>query len=224
MQKIIAEVGTLSRVNIRETWQHEATCFTPWLAENITLLSNAINIPLEVQSQEQSVGIFRADILAKNTVTGAWVLIENQIERTDHCHLGQLVTYASGLHAVTVVWIASTFTDEHRAALDWLNEITSERVQFFGLEIELWRIGESPVAPKFNVICKPNAWKNQIARETTQVGSYREKIKATWLRYIQEGKPINLTDIAHDTGVGYSTVKKWASSIREEIQQELGDV
>lgn len=88
-------------------------------------------------------GPFRADILSKDTVNNQWVLIENQIERTDHTHLGQLLTYASGLKAVIIVWIARRFTDEHRAALDWLNEITDSRVNFFGLEIELWRIGDS---------------------------------------------------------------------------------
>jgi hypothetical protein len=86
------------------------------------------------------------------------VLIENQLGRTDHTHLGQLLTYAAGLEAVTIVWIAQPITDEHRAALTWLNEITDERFRFFGLEIEAWRIGDSPPAPKFNVVVKPNDW------------------------------------------------------------------
>jgi len=90
------------------------------------------------------------------------VLIENQLERTDHTHMGQLLTYAAGLKAVTIVWIADNFTDEHRAALDWLNDITDERFNFFGLEVELWRIANSPIAPKFNIICKPNDWTRSI--------------------------------------------------------------
>jgi hypothetical protein len=84
------------------------------------------------------------------------------LEGTDHTHLGQLLTYAAGLNAVTIVWIAREFTEEHRATLDWLNEITDDRFNFFGLEIELWRIGDSPVAPKFNVVCKPNDWSKII--------------------------------------------------------------
>lgn len=100
------------------------------------------------------------------------VLIENQLEKTDHGHLGQLLTYAAGLHAVTIVWIAERFVDEHRAALDWLNEITDPSVNFFGLEIELWRIGTSPVAPKFNVVSKPNDWAKTL-RSTTS-GPKRE--------------------------------------------------
>ncbi|MEW8437363.1 MAG: DUF4268 domain-containing protein, partial [Candidatus Thiodiazotropha taylori] len=87
---------------------------------------------------------------------------ENQLERTDHTHLGQLLTYGAGLNAVTIVWIAARFTEEHRAALDWLNEITDERFNFFGLEVELWRIGDSVAAPKFNIISKPNEWTRTI--------------------------------------------------------------
>jgi hypothetical protein len=110
------------------------------------------------------VGPFRADILCKDLETGKWVLIENQLERTDHAHLGQLLTYASGLEAVTIVWIASRFTEEHRSTLDWLNKITDDSFRFFGVEVELWRIGNSPVAPKFNIVSSPNNWSQSVAR------------------------------------------------------------
>ena len=158
------ELGRLIKVPLREFWEGEASDFTPWLAEeeNISLLGETIGIELEVEAQERNVGPFRADILCKDTVTDKWVLIENQLERTDHSHLGQLLTYAAGLDAVTVVWVAERFTDEHRAALDWLNEITDEEFSFFGLEIELWRIGDSPMAPKFNMISHPNDWTKTI--------------------------------------------------------------
>jgi hypothetical protein len=95
-------------------------------------------------------------------ISDTWVLIENQLELTDHKHLGQLLTYASGLEAVTILWIAASFTEEHRATLDWLNKITDESFRFFGLEVELWRIGKSPAAPKFNVVSKPNEWTHSI--------------------------------------------------------------
>jgi hypothetical protein len=131
--------------------------------ENISLLGEAVGLELEVEAQEKSVGPFRADILCKDTSTDQWVLIENQLERTDHTHLGQLLTYGAGLSAVTIVWIAAKFTEEHRAALDWLNEITDERFNFFGLEVELWRIGDSVTAPKFNIISKPNEWTRMIS-------------------------------------------------------------
>ena len=153
-------LGRLERVDLRATWQSEAGDFTPWLAqpENIALLGEAIGLELEVEAQEKDVGPFRADILCRDTTEGHWVLVENQLERTDHIHLGQLLTYAAGLNAVTIVWIAARFTEEHRATLDWLNDITDERFNFFGLEVELWRIGDSAVAPKFNVVSKPNDW------------------------------------------------------------------
>lgn len=157
--------GRLERVvNIREHWPREDTDFTPWLAseENISVLGDAIGIELEVLEQERSVGPFRADILCKNTADNTLVLIENQFEKTDHSHLGQLFTYAAGLDAVTLIWIVETFTDEHRAALDWLNRITDDKFHFFGLEIELWTIDESSPAPKFNLVSKPNDWAKTV--------------------------------------------------------------
>ena len=161
-------LSRLEQVDLRSFWQTEAGDFTPWLAqeENIALLAKALELGadgLEVEAQEKSVGPFRADILCKNTATGHWVLVENQLERTDHTHLGQLLTYAAGLNAVTIVWIAERFTEEHRAALDWMNEITDSRFNFFGLEIELWRIGDSPLAPKFNIISRPNDWSRSVS-------------------------------------------------------------
>jgi len=156
--------GRLQPVDIRKAWESEAREFTPWLAteENLTLLGDALNIDLELEGTEQNVGPFRADILCKDTASDAWVLIENQLERTDHGHLGQLLTYAAGLNAVTVIWLAGRFTDEHRATLDWLNEITGDNFNFFGIEIQLWRIGDSDVAPKFNIVAKPNDWTKTI--------------------------------------------------------------
>ena len=166
----MAKLERLIKVPLREFWEGEASDFTPWLAEeeNISLLGETIRVELEVEAQERNVGPFRADILCKDTATDDWVLIKNQLERTDHTYLGQLLTYAAGLEAVTVVWIAERFTDEHRAALDWLNEITAEGVSFFGLEIELWRIGDSPRAPKFNVVSHPNDWTKTVFAESTE--------------------------------------------------------
>jgi hypothetical protein len=157
----VAELGYLEKISdLRSIWNSESEDFTPWLAEeeNLKLLGDTIGIDLVLDSQEKCVGSYRADILCKDTITRRWVLIENQIEKTDHSHLGQILTYAASLDATTIVWIAKYFTEEHRAALDWLNKITDDEFNFFGLEIELWKIGNSPTAPKFNVICKPNDW------------------------------------------------------------------
>ncbi|ODS33814.1 MAG: hypothetical protein SCARUB_01073 [Candidatus Scalindua rubra] len=165
------ELGQLVQVDLRHIWTNESEQFTPWLAkeENLKLLGDTIGIELELEAQEKNVGPFRADILCKDTASDHWVLIENQLEKTDHIHLGQLLTYAAGLKAVTIVWISRRFTEEHRAALDWLNEITDNHFNFFGLEVELWRIGNSPVAPKFNIISKPNDWSKTVAVGASQV-------------------------------------------------------
>ena len=125
----MAELGRLERVPLRDTWEKEDQDFTPWLAteENLSVLADTLDMELKLAVQETNVGPFRADILCKNADGGSWVLIENQLERTDHSHLGQLLTYAAGSHAVTICWIAENFTEEHRAALDWLNEIIDGR-------------------------------------------------------------------------------------------------
>jgi hypothetical protein len=170
----IPSLGRLTRVELRAAWKSESAHFTPWLAqpENIAVLAETMGLSadgLEVQGQEQAVGPFRADILCRNTEDNSFVLIENQLERTDHSHLGQLLTYAAGLKAVTLVWIAERFTPEHRATLDWLNEITGDSFHIFGFEVELWRIGASPPAPKFNVVVQPNEWARTI-RNASQGG------------------------------------------------------
>jgi hypothetical protein len=159
-------LGRLTRVDLREIWTSEASDFTPWLAreENLAVLAETLGLDLELEAREKAVGPFRADVLCKDIGSGVWVLVENQLERTDHSHLGQLLTYASGLEAVTIVWVAARFTEEHRSTVDWLNKITDESFRFFGLEVELWRIGESPAAPKFNIVSKPNDWSRSVAR------------------------------------------------------------
>lgn len=177
----ISPLGRLERVDLREVWTGEASGFTPWLAseENLALLGEIIGVDLDLDAIERWVGPFRADIVCKDTTTGAWVLIENQLERTDHTHLGQLLTYAAGLKAVTIVWIAQHFTEEHRAALDWLNEVTHESVNFFGLEIEVWKIGDSARAPKFNVVCQPNEWVKRTIAVSTKLSS-TQQLYAEW--------------------------------------------
>jgi hypothetical protein len=181
-------LGRLEKVELRDIWKTEAQDFTPWLAgeENLALLSDTLGIDLELEAVEQNVGPFRADILCKDTLSDRWVLVENQLERTDHTHLGQLMTYAAGLDAVTIVWIASRVADEHRAAMDWLNEITDTEVRFFALEVELWRIGESPAAPKFNVVSKPNDWSRSTSEaQRATSGNEVTEIKALQLEYWQ---------------------------------------
>lgn len=160
-------LSRLTPVPLTEIWETEAQHFTPWLAgeDNLALLGETLGMELEHEATEKSVGPFRADILCKDLNDDSWVLIENQLGRTDHTHLGQLMTYAAGLKTVTIVWIAARFTEEHRAALDWLNAITQPEFRFFGLEIEVWRMGEDgPAAPKFNLVSKPNEWSKSVSQ------------------------------------------------------------
>jgi len=194
----MTNLGKLVKVSLRDIWKDETSEFTPWLAkeENIKDLSKEIGIELEVVSQEEAVGPFRADILCKDTLHNHWVLIENQLEKTDHIHLGQLMTYAAGLEAVTIIWIAERFTEEHRAALDWLNEITEEGINFFGLEIEAWKIDDSRPSPKFNIVCKPNEWSKTVksTAERAELSDTQKLQFEYWtnLKKYMEGKGSNI--------------------------------
>lgn len=172
------KLGRIKKVELRDYWKSEASDFTPWLAEeeNIKLLGDEIGLELEVQDQEKSVGPFRADILCLDTANDDYVLIENQLEKTDHTHLGQLMTYASGLEAVSIVWIAKKFTEEHRSALDWLNSITDDKFNFFGVEIELYQIGDSLAAPKFELVSKPNEWTRSVKKSAASAKLTETKV------------------------------------------------
>jgi hypothetical protein len=164
-------LGNIEQVDIREIWEKEDTDFTPWLAKepNIQKLGLALGIDLVVVAEEQEVGPFRADILCRDEATDDFVLIENQLEKTDHKHLGQLLTYATGLDAVTIVWIAKEFNDEHKETLDWLNKITDDKHNFFGVKIEVIQI-EDKKAPMFNVLSKPNNWARSISAAASNLG------------------------------------------------------
>jgi hypothetical protein len=151
-------LGELKSVDLRTVWPGEASDFTPWLAqpENLKQLGAALAIELEPEQTEVSVGPFAADILAREVSTGSYVVIENQLGKTDHDHLGKALTYSSALGAKTIIWVAAVFTDEHRKALDWLNQNTIEELAFFGVQVELWSIGDSLPAVRFNVVSRPS--------------------------------------------------------------------
>lgn len=156
-------LGKLEPVELREIWDDEARSFTPWLArsENIQILSDTLDIELELDRTEVFVGSFRADIVCKST-DDSTVIIENQLEKTNHGHLGKLITYASGLNAKYVIWICSIALEEHRRAIDWLNE-TTIGTNYYLLEIKLWRIGNSPPAPQFTILSRKNPWAEAVS-------------------------------------------------------------
>ena len=157
--------GKLTKLSPRDYWANEAADFTPWLAEepNIAQLGAAIGLELVVEGVEEPVGRFAADIICRSLPDESYVVIENQLDRTDHDHLGKLLTYAGGLEDVrTTVIIAPEIQDEHRAAIDWLNSVTIAGVHFFGVELQVWRIGDSLPAPRFDVVAKPNDWRGTV--------------------------------------------------------------
>jgi uncharacterized protein DUF4268 len=157
------DLGKLKLVSTRQMWNSEPREFTPWLAENITELNLALGLELEIENIEVAAGPYSADILAKDTSDNRYVIIENQLEKTDHDHLGKAMTYASVLDASTIIWIATEFTPEHKKALDWLNDHTNDEISFFGVQIELWQIDNSNPAVKFHIISKPNDAVRQAA-------------------------------------------------------------
>ena len=160
------DLAKIERVELREAWPNEAQNFTPWLAENIAELGEALGMDLELQQVEAPVGGYSLDILATDLNSNRPVIIENQLEATDHTHLGQLLTYAAGFDAGVIVWVTREFRDEHRQALDWLNQRTGEDTQFFGVVVELWRIAGSPPAPNFRLAAAPNEWRKQSLAAT----------------------------------------------------------
>lgn len=172
----MVNLGRLKEIkDLRTVWPHEALDFTPWLSQddNISLLADAVGLDITVDETESSVGDFNVDIFAFETGTDRKIIIENQLEDTNHDHLGKLITYASGKSADVIIWVVKHAREEHKAAIEWLNNHTDEKIGFFLCEIKLYRIGTSEPAIKFEVIEKPNDWtkevrKNESANETQQ--------------------------------------------------------
>ena len=173
--------GELASVDLRRAWPNEARSFTPWLADNLDKLAEVIGIPLDLESREVDVGRFAADLLARNPQDGSLVLIENQLEGSDHSHLGQILTYLAGLEAKTIIWIAREFDDAHRSAVNWLNEHTTDPFAFFAVRVKVVQIGDSPLAPVFEIVEQPNEWDRRIhavsreSSELSELGLFRRE-------------------------------------------------
>ena len=159
------KLGHIKQItDLRSVWHNEAKDFSKWLAQenNLAQLSEAIGIDIVLEELESSVGSFNVDLYATEEGTDRRIIIENQLEDTNHDHLGKLITYASGKGAEVIIWIVKRARDEHRQAIEWLNQNTGVKIGFFLVEIELWQIDDSALAPKFNVVERPNDWAKQM--------------------------------------------------------------
>ena len=176
----MTNLGTLKEItDLRSIWPHEALNFTPWVAENVDLLADAVGLDITVDETESSVGDFNVDIYASETGTDRKIIIENQLEDTDHDHLGKLITYASGKGADVVIWVVKHAREEHKAAVEWLNNHTDDKIGFFLCEIKLFQIGESQIAPAFTVVERPNDWTKEI-RKTASANSTQQQRLEYW--------------------------------------------
>lgn len=167
---VMIEISRLKRVDVKQAWATEPYDFTPWLLKHAEDLSEEMGLDLELEAREHKVGKFSLDLIGSEVGTGRRVIIENQFGSTDHTHLGQLLTYAGGTDPKVVVWIAETVREEHRAALDWLNNSTSTDIGLFGIELSLVRMEKAPeslVAPVFRVVAKPNEWSKVVAKDAS---------------------------------------------------------
>ena len=209
-------IGKLKEVDIRELWKHEQYDFSEWLSkkENIENLNEILGLTLIDISKETYVGAYRCDLFAKDETTGIKVIIENQLEVSNHDHLGKIITYASGLDAKVVVWIVKEAREEHRSAIEWLNNNTNSNVNFFLIEIHAYKIGESDPAPMFQVVEQPNDFiKNNKStnRDESMNKSQSQRIEF-WNQFnnvvIERGKPFNIrkatTDHWYNVAIGTS--------------------
>ena len=189
MTRAIPTLGSLEERPLRDAWEHEALNFTPWLAEHLPALSSVIDLPLELEGQEVLVETFKADILARCPADDTRVLIENQLEGSDHGHLGQILTYMAGLEVKTVVWVAASFRDAHISAIDWLNEHTSDDFAFFAVQVRVVRIADSPLAPIFEVKARPNRFERSLAaaarNSTGEATPTGERRRAFWTAFLE---------------------------------------
>ena len=195
----MAEVTRLEPVDLRDVWPNEASDFTPWLAENMDALGDALGMDLELVQMEAPVGTFSVDILAKDVSENRDVVIENQLEPTNHDHLGKVLTYAAGYNADVMVWIVKDFRDEHRQALDWLNQRTGEETEFYGVVVRTVRIDNSRPAYVFDVVVRPNEFrKRHVNTNNVQNNKDANAYRQFWERITERLKKVGWIVFAMD--------------------------
>lgn len=182
------KIGKLKKVPLREIWKNEARDFTRWLADNIDALNEALETSFTIVGTEREVGDFSLDIIAEDT-DGRLVIIENQLEKTDHDHLGKVLTYLTNLDAKTALWISSNPRDEHIKTVNWLNENTPDDIAFYLIKVEAIRIGESAAAPLFSVVAEPTEIGKDIGREKKEYAERHHLRKEFWTQLLDRAKP-----------------------------------
>lgn len=228
------KLGKLKAVDIRTVWPHEQYDFSQWLAmdDNIKELGDTLNLSLTDVETEKFVGNYRCDILCKDEITGKIVLIENQLEPTNHDHLGKIITYASGLDAAVVIWIVSSARDEHASAIEWLNKHTDDDISFFLLEVHAYKIGDSDPAPQFKIIEQPNDFVKtvkSIAKNTELNESQKSRLEF-WTQFneiiVANGKPFNTrkasTDHWYNVAIGSSEANISIDLVNKEHKIRIG--
>lgn len=222
------KLGRLEEVDVRKLWSHEQYDFSNWLAkaENIELLNEVLGLTLVDVEKEVFVGSYRCDLVASDETTGQKVIIENQLEASNHDHLGKIVTYASGLDANVIVWIVKEAREEHRSAIEWLNNNTNKNVNFFLIEIHAYKIGDSLYAPKFEVVEKPNDFiKNaKVQAGSGELNKTQSERLAFWTKFnevlLERGKPFKVrkatTNHWYDVTMGVSTAHVAITLVNKE--------
>ena len=190
------EFGYLAKMPLRHAWADESREFTPWLLANADRLSAALDMDLDLHQAEHPVGNFSLDLIGEDAVSGARVIIENQLERSDHRHLGQLLTYTGGTQPGIIIWLADSFREEHVAALDWLNSNTREDVGFFAVQIELFRIGDSQLAPHFTAIVRPNEWERAVKERAVKEAAPKKLLYREFWQELMDQIGLNHPDWA----------------------------
>lgn len=228
------KLGKLTEIDIRKVWAHEQYDFSKWLAneENIKELSDTLNLSLTDVETEKFVGNYRCDILCKDEITGKVVLIENQLEATNHDHLGKIITYASGLDAAVVVWIVASAREEHASAIEWLNKHTDEELSFFLVEVHAYTIGDSDPAPMFRIIEQPNDFVKSVKSisKSNDISDAEKNRLEFWTQLNevleQRGKPFNkrkaTTDHWYSIAMGSSECHISIDLVNKEHKIRIG--
>lgn len=222
------KLGRLEEVDVRKLWSHEQYDFSNWLAkeENIELLNEALGLTLVDIEKEVYVGSYRCDLVASDETTGQKIIIENQLEQSNHDHLGKVITYASGLDAKVIVWIVKDAREEHRSAVEWLNNNTNKEINFFFIEIHAYKIGDSLYAPKFEIVEKPNDFikTGKIQASSGEMNKSQSERLGFWTRFneviIERGRPFNVrkasTDHWYDVAIGTSAAHLGITLVNKE--------